>query len=49
MTRRCGSSATPMRTIASCESSQIAEALRRGEIDGTTIVWREGLGDWMPL
>ena len=30
-------------------ASQIAEALRRGEISGATIVWREGLGDWMPL
>jgi hypothetical protein len=29
--------------------SQIAEALRRGEIDGETIVWREGAEDWVPL
>jgi hypothetical protein len=27
----------------------IAEALRRGEIDGETIVWRDGLEDWAPL
>ena len=28
---------------------QIAEALRRGEIDAETIVWREGAEDWVPL
>jgi hypothetical protein len=29
--------------------SQIATALRQGQIDGTTIVWRDGLPDWLPI
>ncbi len=28
---------------------EIAEALRRGQIDASTIVWREGRVDWAPL
>jgi hypothetical protein len=28
---------------------QIAEALLRGEINGETIVWRQGAADWLPL
>jgi len=30
-------------------STQIAGAIRRGEIDGETIVWRPGMDDWEPL
>jgi hypothetical protein len=29
--------------------SQIATALRQGQIDGATIVWRDGLPDWLPI
>jgi hypothetical protein len=29
--------------------SQIAAALRQGQIDGATIVWRDGLPDWLPI
>jgi hypothetical protein len=29
--------------------SQIAEALRRGDITPSTIVWRDGLPDWLPI
>jgi hypothetical protein len=29
--------------------SQIATALRQGQIDGATIVWRDGLADWLPI
>jgi hypothetical protein len=30
-------------------SSEIASAIERGEINGETIVWRPGMGDWQPL
>jgi hypothetical protein len=28
---------------------QIYQALRRGEIDMETIVWRDGMADWLPI
>jgi predicted Zn finger-like uncharacterized protein len=30
-------------------AGEIKERARRGEINGETFVWREGLGDWKPL
>src|SRR5689334_10534639 len=30
-------------------SPQIAEALRRGEIDAETIVWRDGIPEWIAI
>ncbi len=31
------------------DRDQIARALERGEIDGNTIVWRDGMEDWLPI
>jgi hypothetical protein len=28
---------------------ELLTQIRRGEIDGTNLVWREGMTDWMPL
>lgn len=31
------------------DRDQIAQALKRGEIDADTLVWREGMDEWLPL
>lgn len=28
---------------------RLRELFERGEVDGTTLVWREGMGDWAPV
>jgi len=28
---------------------EIGELIQSGQIDGTTIIWREGMADWLPL
>ncbi|WP_158637048.1 DUF4339 domain-containing protein [Arenimonas daejeonensis] len=31
------------------DGTALAEALRQGQLDDTSLVWREGLAQWSPL
>ena len=45
----CGRSATRTKTIASSPLTKSLRAIKRGEINGATIVWHPGMADWVPL